>query len=296
MIAPGIREVRLAHPAGDALPSFVPGSSVLLELPPDRVNAYTLVGPTFEPRWWAVAVREQGVGSRRVHRWTVGDRVWVSAPRSGFAPVLAAPEHLLIAGGIGVTPILAHARWHRSTAGRMRALYVHRPGRGAYREELMRLTDGRVVFPEGRDRLAADLERIIADADPDAHLYTCGPEGLVQTVAMVAATVGVGPERLHSERFTVPLRRSEPFVVQLGGREKQIEVPADRSLLEALESAGIAVENQCRRGVCGRCRLDVVAGAIDHRDLYLSEREKSAGTAIMPCVSRAAGEFLEVAL
>ncbi|WP_066904678.1 PDR/VanB family oxidoreductase [Millisia brevis] len=300
--ADGIRQLRLAAPDRRPLPSFVPGSSILVTVPPEHpdevevVRAYTLIGPAFEPDAYAIAVREIGAGSRRIHRLTVGRSLTVSLPRSGFAPVLAAPEHLLIAGGIGVTPILAHARWHHETGGRITALHVHQPGRDAYRDDLRMLTAGRVTHLVGRGGVVEELERLIGEADPAAHLYTCGPDGLVRTVEEVAERLGVTADRVHSELFTTPERPSEPFTVDLRNSGRSIEVAADQSLLEALEAAGVDVDSQCRRGVCGRCCIPVSGGSIDHRDLYLSARERAAGTEMMPCVSRALGPALEVAL
>lgn len=300
--ADGIRQVRLALPDRTSLPSFVPGSSILVTVPgrePGQdavVRAYTLIGPAFEPDTYMIAVRKIGTGSRRIHRLSVGDTLTVSLPRSGFAPILAAPEHLLIAGGIGVTPILAHARWHHETGGLARVLNVHQPGRDAYRDELRALTSGRVTHLTGRAGVTEALERLILAADPAAHLYTCGPDGLVRTVAQIAESLGVSPDRVHSELFTTADRPSEPFSVHLADTQVSVEVAADRSLLEVLEAAGVDVDSQCRRGVCGRCRIDVTGGRIDHRDLYLSARERAAGTQMMPCVSRAAGTSLEVAL
>lgn len=300
--ADGIRQVRMASPDRPRLPSFVPGSSVLVTVPgesagePEIVRAYSLVGPAFEPESYVIAVREIGIGSRRIHRLAVGETLTVSLPRSGFAPVLAAPEHLLIAGGIGVTPILAHARWHHETGNPARVLYIHRPGRDAYRDELRELTAGRVTWVAGRAGVVEALETLIGSAKPGAHLYTCGPHGLVRTVEQVAERLGVTADRVHSELFTTPHRPSEAFTVRLRERGSTVEVAADQSLLEALEAADVDVDSQCRRGVCGRCRIPVTGGAIDHRDLFLSAREHAAGVEMMPCVSRAAGTTLEVAL
>jgi dimethylamine monooxygenase subunit B len=281
--APGIREITLVSPDGARLPAAPPGAHVVVECGEAR-NAYSLVGT--DP--YVLAVRAQGAGSRWLHRLAAGDRVEVSAPRSTFAPVRTARRHLLVAGGIGVTPLLAHAREAVRWGREVRMVYVHRAG--AYAAELRALLGDRLREP-GRAGLDAALE--LRDQPLGTHLAVCGPVGLMDHVVAAAERAGWPRERVHLERFAPEaLEPGRPFTARL--RDREVPVPAGQSLLAALEAAGVPVPNQCRQGVCGECRLPVRAGRALHRDEFLAPDEH--GTAIMPCVSRAESDVLELDL
>ncbi|HWH26762.1 MAG TPA: PDR/VanB family oxidoreductase, partial [Pseudolysinimonas sp.] len=240
-------------------------------------------------------------GSLHMHRLAPGDTVHVSRPRSAFAPVSNASHHVLIAAGIGLTPILSHVRsaatWGRSAT----VLYIHREESPVHVETLEAL--GELHPPvsvqtfTSRDAFAHTLQNVLVSQPLGSHLYVCGPGGFMDAVLTTARDHGWPNGRLHSESFGLSsLEAGEPFTARIAGTDEVVEVPSGVSLLEALENAGIGVPNLCRQGVCGECRLTVTSGTPLHRDLYLDEQEKATNVAIMACVSRSVHAELEVAL
>ncbi|MFC0451734.1 PDR/VanB family oxidoreductase [Rhodococcus jostii] len=300
LLCPGIRHVVLADPGGRALPSFTPGSHIAVEWAEGRRNSYSLTGPSLEPDHYAISVRldENGHGgSRWIHDLQPGQTIRVSLPRSAFAPVLNARHHVLIAGGIGVTPILSHVRaaveWGRS----FEVVYSFRDRLGAHADELAALCGERLVTVSTPEELAGHLVPVLADQPLGTHVYTCGPAPMISAVADWARDCGWPPGRVHSEAFGAgPLPAGAPFAAKLGRSGMIVPVPSGTSLLEALLDKGINVPNLCRQGVCGECRLSVRGGEIEHRDMFLTDEEKASGDSIMPCVSRAAGDRLEIEL
>lgn len=300
--ANGIRTITLAHPDGSALPGFVPGSHLVVAAG-THSNAYSLVSDGANPTEYTISVlriEEGNGGSRWLHdELAEGDQLEVRPPRSAFAPAARAAKHLLVAGGIGVTPIVSHlraaARWQRN----VQVLYAFRPGYAAHVDDVSRLAgSGAELFTtraEFSTRLAATLE----EQPVGTHLYVCGPAGFIDHVLDSATAAGWPSSRLHSERFGIDaLDAGDPFRVKLTRSDRTLDVPSGTSLLEALEANDIAVPNLCRQGVCGECRIDLCGGDEPiHRDLFLTDDEKKSRTAIMPCVSRAGdGCTLEVPL
>ncbi|MBL7495706.1 oxidoreductase [Frankia sp. CNm7] len=297
---PGVRCLRLAAAGGGELPGFVPGSHLVVDCG-GRPNAYSLTSDGLEPTEYAISVLlvEDGAGgSRWAHeRLDVGARVSARPPRSAFPPVARARRHLLVAGGIGVTPVVSHLRAARRRGQDARVLYLHRAGRGAHAADVRELAGDRAELFTDRRAFTARLDEALADQPLGAHLYLCGPAGLTDRVLAAAAARGWPASRVHTERFGPDaLGPGDPFTVTLTRVGTTVAVPAGGSLLEALERAGVDVRSQCRRGVCGECRLPVTGGQPLHRDLFLSEEAKAAGDSLMPCVSRAAGPHLEVPL
>ncbi len=294
--APDVVALALRAADGTALPSFAPGSHLVLDCG-GRHNAYSLTGPGLEPEEYRISVlrRAGGAGSGWVHALAVGALVTASVPRSAFAPVASARRHLLVAGGIGVTAMLAHARaavaWQRPFT----LLYSHRPGRGAHLAELRRLCGEHLVELHGRAATTAALRAALADQPLGTHLYACGPAGLLDAVTALARAAGWPDGRVHLERFVAEaLPAARPFTAQLASSGARIPVPGGTSLLEALEGAGAAVPSRCRRGVCGACRIGVLAGRPEHRDLFLDAGERAAGDSVVPCVSRSLDDVLVV--
>lgn len=297
---PGVRSLTLAARDGGDLPGFVPGSHLVIECG-GRANAYSLTSEGVAPLSYAVSVLEipdGSGGSRWVHReLAVGDTVTAHPPRSLFPPVARAAKHLLIAGGIGVTPIVSHLRAARAWGRETEVHYVFREGRGAHIDDVLALTEGAAALHTDRREFSARLEKALADQPLGTHLYVCGPAAMIDHVLDTARASGWPESRLHSERFGMEaLDPGEPFDVTLTATGTTLAVPSGASLLEALEGAGVEVPNLCRQGVCGECRTPVTAGAPLHRDLFLTDEEKAAGNVLMACVSRCAGPALEVSL
>jgi len=301
-LAADVRQLTLVARDGGPLPSHPPGSHLGLRWrrEPDRVNSYSLTGDGDAPAAYTVSVlRVPGGsgGSAWVHQLRAGDPVDAVAPRSTFAPAAKARRHLLVAGGIGITPLLSHARWHRRWGGDFTLYYASRPERAPHLEELRSLCGPRLRAYPGRDALWADLGPALRRQPLGTQLYVCGPAGLIEAVTAAAKSAHWAGSRLRCEAFGVSADGPRvPFRASLVLTGRQVAVAAGETLLEALERDGVAVPSQCRGGVCGECRTPVSAGPVDHRDLVLSAQEKASGQWIMPCVSRAAGDELELSL
>ncbi|QIV83826.1 PDR/VanB family oxidoreductase [Mycolicibacterium frederiksbergense] len=295
----GIRTLTLADPEGTALPSFTPGSHIVLECG-GSANAYSLTGDGNSPMGYVISVLrcDDGAGgSRWIHdELALGDTVAASPPRSAFAPVLRARRHLLVAAGIGITPMVSHLRSARLWGRDVRLLYIHREGRAAYADTIAQL-GGHASIHTRRADFTDELLVALADQPFGTHLYVCGPASFIEYVTVAAADLGWPASRIHLEHFgSDALDSGEPFAARVTSTGEEFVVDAGVSLLEELERRGFEVPNLCRRGVCGECRLPVAAGAITHRDLYLTDAEKKAGDALMACVSRGGADTLEVAL
>ncbi|MEU9059198.1 PDR/VanB family oxidoreductase [Streptomyces sp. NPDC048430] len=298
--APDIRSLWLSDPDGRALPSHPPGSHVVLHCG-ERRNAYSLTNAGSEPDHYAVSVllRPDGAGgSRWIHEHARhGSLLRVDPPRSAFAPVVSARHHLLIAGGIGITPLLSHARAARAWNRSFTLLYGQRPGAAAHLDELRTLCGPALETVQGRAALRERVLDQLGRQPLGTHLYVCGPAGLTDFVLEKARRAGWPDERVHTERFeAAALDPGRPFTARLASTGRRVPVPSGTSLLSALEDAGSPVPSLCRQGVCGECRIGVRAGRPEHRDHYLSAEERSAGDSVMACVSRATDNELELDL
>jgi ferredoxin-NADP reductase len=292
-----IMSITLADPSGRTLPSYVPGSHLVVQYG-SGVNAYSLTGSGNAPSEYNISVLriEDGAGgSVAMHRLSVGDHVFVSRPRSAFAPVSTATHHLLIAAGIGITPILSHARAAADRGTTSSLIYVYRPGAGAHVAEARELLGPALTECANRDTFQHVLTEALTSQGIGTHLYVCGPVAFMDAVLNQAQELGWSSTRLHSEAFgAAELDEGEPFKVNLARSGVKLEVPAGVSLLETLENAGKSIPNMCRKGICGECVLPVLRGAPHHRDLYLTDEEKAANTTMMCCVSRSNDPELEL--
>ena len=276
--------------AGEPLPAYVPGSHLVLGCG-DRRNAYSLLDSGSEPRSYRVSVlrNEAGAGgSTWIHtRLCLGTLVESSLPRSGFAPVTAAKRHLLLAAGIGVTPLLSHAAAAREWGRPVTMLYQHRPAAAAHLEELRALLGDDLVETTSRAACREALERLLVSQPLGTHLYACGPAGFLDLVVTRAEAWGWPDQRVHTERFAnVSLDPGRAFTARIRSRGVTVPVASGRSLLDGLLEAGLAVPNRCRQGVCGECLVGVIRGVPEHRDLYLSTEERSRNDRMLACVSR----------
>lgn len=296
---PGIRSVTLSDPAGGELPGFIPGSHLAIEVG-NKSNAYSLTGSGVAPEHYTISVLRVagGAGSAYVHdRFAVGDTINAQLPRSAFPPVARARKHLLVAGGIGVTPILSHLRAARAWGRETQVLYTFREGHAAHLDDIAALAPDAELITDGPGVFMARMRTVLAGQPLGTHLYVCGPGPMIDAVVTAATEAAWPPSRIHLERFTMDaLAPGEPFTVTLTRTGTEIEVPSGTSLLEALEGAGISVPNLCRQGICGECRIGVESGTPLHRDMVLTDDEKSTGAVLMACVSRCDGSALEVAL
>lgn len=294
-----IVSITLADPSGARLPSYVPGSHLVVQYG-SGVNAYSLTGSGNGPSEYTISVLrvEDGAGgSVAMHQLAAGDLVYVSRPRSAFAPASTATHHLLIAAGIGITPVLSHARSAADRGTTSSLIYVYRPGAGAHVDEARELLGPALTECSNRASFQRVLTEQLTTQGLGTHLYVCGPTDFMDAVLDQARQLGWSPARLHSEAFgAAELDDGEPFTVNLVRSGVTLDVPSGVSLLETLEKAGKTIPNMCRKGICGECVLPVLRGTPQHRDLYLTEQEKSENTSMMCCVSRSEDPELELDL
>jgi phthalate 4,5-dioxygenase reductase subunit len=224
-----------------------------------------------------------------------GSELAVSAPANNFALVKSAAGYLFVAGGIGITPIMAMIRRLKATGGRFKLYYCTRsPAVTAFRDELSGPEfRGQVVIHHDQGDLARALDLWPIVEKPQGQLYCCGPRGLMQGVRDM--TGHWSPSAVHFEAFTEaaePKPDDRPFTVRLARSGGHIEVPVGKTILEALRDHGLDVPSSCESGTCGTCRTRLISGEADHRDLVLADDERA--TNIMVCVSRARSDEIVI--
>lgn len=289
-LTPLVREFTLEAEQG-ALPGFSAGSHVVVHMPaPQRIlrNAYSLLGDPADAQCYRIAVRLQEDsrgGSRFMHEQVAeGDRLQLSPPANLFGLNSQARHHLLIAGGIGITPFLAQIAELERRGASFALHYACRGGlTDAYRDELASRLGARFAAYDASAGERLDLTALLRTQPFGSHVYVCGPQRLIDGVRAAAAGLGWPQGRVHWEAFAAAAP-GEPFVAELAASGRRLEVPADLSLLEALEQANVAVPSLCRGGVCGQCATRYLSGAVEHRDSFLAEAERA--WQLMPCVSR----------
>ena len=293
--ADGVVSVHLESPDGSPLPAWAPGAHIDLHLPGVVTRQYSLCGSVSDGSTWRVAVLREPVsrgGSAAVHeKLRPGDLVRVVGPRNNF-PLVESPRYLFIAGGIGITPLLAMVAQAAAAGAEWRLVYGGRQlASMAFVADLLERYGDRVeVLPQDRHGLL-DLDRLLGVPQEDTEVYCCGPEPLLAAVEQRCATWPKGS--LHVERFA-PKQHQEAdaaaessFEVVLQRSGLTVTVPPGKAILEAVESHGVEVPNSCREGICGTCETAVLEGIPDHRDSLLSDDEKAANDTMMVCVGRA---------
>lgn len=296
--AEGVAVLDLAHPDNGDLPRWEPGAHIDLMLD-GMTRQYSLCGDPRESAMWRVAVlldpHSRG-GSRYVHdNLREGSSVRVRGPRNHF-PLVDAGHYRFIAGGIGITPIMAMIESVQRSGGDWTLLYGGRTRASmAFADDLVeRYPDRVTVWPQDECGLL-DLETLFKDPEDDTLVYCCGPEALLSAVEQHSAHWP--PGILHIERFAAKAPSDqattyEQFEVVCQRSGVSFEVTTDQSILEVLEDAGIPILGSCYEGVCGTCEARVLEGTPDHRDSVLSDAERSAGEVMLCCVSRSRTERL----
>ena len=298
LLADDVLGLRLQSPDGSDLPVWEPGAHIDLLLPSGAVRQYSLCGDPLERSSYDIAVLrvEDGRGgSKEVHATLkTGGVVDVRGPTQHFSLAAEAPHHLLLAGGIGVTPLLAMARQLASEGADWSAVYGGRTlGAMALRHELTRLDPSRVsVQPEDEHGLI-DLAAVMSAAPPGTVAYVCGPAPMIGAAAE-AADRSASVAELRFERFgssgdvVLPEPDSNtPFEIELRASERTVVVGAGETTLDAILRVAPGWPSSCREGYCGTCEVVVLGGKPDHRDEVLTDGERADGGVMMPCVSRA---------
>lgn len=285
---PSIVTLRLEHPDGRVLPAWEPGAHLDVQLVTRHERQYSLCGDPADTRAYRIAVLREDLSrgsSAYVHRFLrVGSTVHVRPPRNLF-PLGDADAYLLLAAGIGITPILAMARHLASVGADWRMIVLARRREDvAFAAELAAFGDRARLHLSGElGRL--DLGAVLGGQAAGTDVYACGPGGFTDELGERSAALPPGV-RVHLERFEPKKQVHGPdvaFTVVAARSDRRIEVPADRPMLGTLQGAGLDVAGSCLRGVCGSCAVTVLGGVADHRDSLTTE---PASTTIYPCVSR----------
>jgi vanillate O-demethylase ferredoxin subunit len=299
----GVVSIELRLAGGGTLPSFEAGAHIDVVLPNGVTRQYSLCNKTSERNRYMIGVlreTESRGGSSYLHDSAyIGDTLKISEPRNLFALSNEGQRSLLFAGGIGITPILCMAedlsaagrdfKLHYCGRSRARLAFLHRMAEASFGTSVQVHCDDGPVDQR--------LNAVAAIGAPDAgtHLYVCGPKGFMDYILDTAANLGWPEKHLHREYFSAGGAVHGPddaFEVELKSSGRVITVGANESVIDALLAAGIDVPVACAQGVCGTCITHVVSGEPDHRDVCLSDEDKSANMLFTPCCSRALSKRL----
>jgi ferredoxin-NADP reductase len=296
-----VKRFRFVRSDGGEMPTFSGGAHTVIEMRDGditRLNPYSLMSDPRDRSCFMISVRRDDVGrggSLFLHRHVkAGDKMRISYPVNLFSLDLRARKHLMIAGGIGITPFLAQIKQVSAMRGQFELHYAVRSASlGAYADDLGQQHPNNVRIYHSDQGQAIDLEALLDGQPLGTHLYVCGPKGMITRVLSTAKAHGWPDETVHSEEFLAP-QSGKPFTATLASTGRTINVGEHQSLLEALEAAGVDAPYLCRGGACGQCETEVVSheGRLIHRDHWLTEQQKTCGNKIMPCVSRFEGKSL----
>jgi ferredoxin-NADP reductase len=295
-VTPLVKRFRLAAADGRSLPRFTGGSHVIVQMHDGAAvyrNAYSLMGSPEDTASYQIGVRREERskgGSAFMHeRVEVGTALDISVPHNLFAIEQAARRHVLIAGGIGITPFLSQLHELQARGADYTLHYAHRsPEHAAFAEELLSGPHREHVHLYA-DSLgqSLDVNSLLASIEDDAHIYVCGPAAMIDAVVDAAHKRGFPPQQVHREQFGATRGKSGAFTVVLAKTGQEISVDDNVSILQAIESqTSVRIDCLCREGVCGTCETRIVEGEAEHCDQYLSDDEKSAQKTILVCVSR----------
>ena len=300
-VAKDVKRFRLTARDGAPLPRFAGGAHVIVEMHDGditRRNSYSLMSPPWQTDSYTISVRRDEAGrggSLFLHdRVSEGATLHISYPVNLFPIDQRARKHLLLAGGIGITPFLAmmdqffrdHRPFELHYASRSRA-------HAAYADDLIQRYGARVKIYHDDAGATVPLANILGHQPLGTHLYVCGPAGMIDWALSSAKNLGWPAQNLHSERFLAPAS-GEPYEIRLARSDRMIRVGAHQSMLEAIEAAGVDAPYLCRGGACGQCETHVLEcdGTLLHGDHFLTDEEKASGVKVMPCVSRFEGRTL----
>jgi len=296
--AQDICSLELVAADGGALPAFTAGAHIDVHLPNGLQRQYSLCNAPGETQRYVIGVLRDAAsrgGSAAVHDLVQeGSVLTISTPRNLFPLAAQAPHHLLLAGGIGITPMLAMAEHlaatgqpftlHHCNRSRARTAFISRLAVAPFAGQVQH------HFDDGDAGQKLDIAATLKNAPAGTHLYVCGPQGFMDAVLNAGRAAGWPEERLHREYFgAAPVDHTNDgsFELEIASTGKVIKVLADQTALAALHAAGLDIPMSCEQGVCGTCLTRVKAGTPDHRDQYLEPDEQAANDQFLPCCSRA---------
>ncbi len=298
--ADGIFRYELARADGTPLPAFSAGAHIDVHLPGGLVRQYSLCNDDRETHRYCIAVLRDPAsrgGSIALHdQVKPGDLLSISTPRNQF-PLVQAPFSLLLAGGIGITPLLGMAQHLVAHGGEFNLHYCTRSlSRTACRDNVAALgARAQLHLNDGETAQKLNLPAVLAAAPADSRLYVCGPGGFIDFVVQTAKAARWPADRIHLEYFgAAPQDTSgdRAFEVRLASTGTTYTIPADKTIVAALQDQGVEVMVSCEQGVCGTCLTRVLEGTCDHRDMYLTDDEKARNDQLLPCCSRAKSPLL----
>ncbi len=293
----------LVDPAGRELEPFTAGAHIDIEAAPGLIRQYSLLNDSSERNRYRIGVlrdRASRGGSQAMHKLAVGDIVYIAGPRNHFELQPGGHRTWLLAGGIGVTPLLCMARQLYRNRNKFKFDYcVRSRAHAAYVSELKAgpfASAVHVHYDDGPDEQRLRIDDCVAAMEPDTHLYICGPAGFMAWCIGAAARAGVPDAQVHVEYFKgaeeSDSKTEIAFDIKVASSGATLNVPQDASILSVLRNHGIAIPASCETGVCGTCLTGILSGTPDHRDVYLSKEERAAGDVILPCCSRALSPLL----
>lgn len=293
----------LSRPEGGDLPGFTAGAHIDVHLPPGFVRQYSLCSSPDNLHEYEIAVLKESVsrgGSTLMHDEVgTGTRLKISEPKNHFPLHLYAKRHLLFAGGIGITPLLAMAevlsqknadfQLHYSARTRSAAAFVERIQTSAF------ANNTQFYFSEDGPARKLQTSDLLSSPDDHTHIYICGPARYMESILSLAKESGWPDTNVHREYFSVETNSSgedTAFEIEIKSSGQIIQVEANQSVIDALEAQGIFVPVSCEEGVCGTCLTRVLAGEPDHRDVFMTDEEHAANDQFTPCCSRSLGKRL----
>jgi len=298
MEAQDICTFELVAEDGGPLPAFSAGSHVDVELANGITRQYSLCNDPKETHRYLIGVLRDPAsrgGSQALHEQVKeGHLLQISAPKNHFPLAHDAKRSLLLAGGIGVTPILCMAERLAITGAAFEMHYAARaPERAAFRQRIAQSSFAdRVQFhyDNGDAAQKLDLKTLLVKPEAGTHLYVCGPQGFMDAVLETARAQGWPENQLHYEFFGAAVAKSDSdasFEIKLASSGRIVMVPKDQTVTQALAAAGVEIMMSCEQGVCGTCLTRVLEGVPDHKDSYLTPEERAANDQFLPCCSRA---------
>lgn len=307
LLTPDIARFELVDRGGKQLPPFSAGSHIDVHLPNGMVRQYSLCNSPMETHRYVLGVLRNTSsrgGSIAFHdQVREGDSLTVGQPRNHFPLMASARKSLLLAGGIGITPILAMAVSLATNGDDFELHYCGRTAtRMAFRDQLDSAefaANVRYYVDDGLPEQRMNLSKVLSLPSPDTHIYVCGPQGFIEVVKSSAQAQGWPSENVHYEYFgaaTLAGAADRAFSLQLKSNGKVVSVAPGQTAIAALASVGVSVPTSCEQGVCGTCLIKVLDGEPDHRDHYLTPAEQKENRQFLPCVSRAKSDVLKVDL
>ncbi|MGH6988745.1 MAG: PDR/VanB family oxidoreductase [Stellaceae bacterium] len=302
--ATGIFAFELVDPEGKELPVFEAGAHIDVKIG-DKIRQFSLANAPGERHRYVLGVQREVAGrggsAAFCDEVQEGEMVTFKGPENLFPLIPDATDTVLVAGGIGVTPILAMAErlstegkafvFHYCTRSRARTAFYDRVAGAAFTDKVQ------FHFDDGPEEQRPNLGAILGEPGAGKHVYICGPTVMMDIAVEIAKKQGWDDAHLHLERFVGVEAKpgdAREFLIEIQKTGQLITIPADKTVVEALRDVGIEIPVSCEQGVCATCLTNIVAGIPDHRDLILTNQEHESGKMFTPCVSRALSDVLVI--